>query len=545
MSNKVLFSYEKWFFYLLLALWLTPVWTVGFIVTGDGPCHLYNSRLLLDWMQGNDVDMYRYFMVPNPHLDPNWLTNLIQVPLLLFFDPAIAEKIFYTIYVLGFAFGFRMLIKQINPNSLFISSVGLLFIWHHIVFKGFSNNTLSIAVWFWIVAVWMQHRGSPIWKAVLYQMILGLIGYLAHPMGFIYSGLMIACILVGDTVFHSRKSGLKAGIAYFKKHIFRLVLAYIPSLILMIKFIMRRSWSGEGSGYNNEVWTNLITMPALVDFHGKEEVLAISVSVGCIILLLYAILNKLKLRTLKKNDGVFLFFAVTLYTIIFPPSSMLGGLDVPRRLTMLPFIAILFCVAMQSWNKKFQVTALILTTIISLSFLFIRLPIQWQVSKYVQEIVSCKDSIAPRSTMLTLNYDVTPRNIAGDEIINREWINVHSDAYIGAYKPLVLGNNYELNFDYFPFLGKGETNFYFHSSIDGIIFESQPPRADFQGYKDKTGIQIDYVMVTGLDEIYRDHEYTKEIMLQLNRDYDKVYTSPNGIAVLYRHKLGFTNQWEK
>lgn len=539
-------KYERLIFCMMLILWLSPVWSVHFFVTGDGPCHLYNSKILLDWIRGSDQDMYRYFMYLNPNLDPNWLTNLIQVPLLALFPPALSEKIFYSLYLLSFAFGLRFLIRQINPNALFLSTLGLIFAWHHIVFKGFSNNTWSIAVWFWIVGIWMKYREAPFWKAVLIQLVFVFTGYLSHPIGFIYAGLMIACLLFSDAVFHIRGSGWKKAGTYLGNQLLRLFLAWLPALIAMLSFLFRRSWSADEHMNSNEVWKSLITMPALVDFNSREEIFAMAVSIGCIILLLVAAWHKIKAGKLEKTDGLFLFFLVVLYTIVYPPAGMLGGLDMPRRLVMLPLLAMIFCAAtIHQPGKWLKMITLSFSGIISIGLLAIRLPIQRQISDYVEEVVSCKDKIPVRSTVMTLNYDWEPHNINGKQIVNREWLNMHSDCYIGAYKPVILADNYELNFGYFPLITKWETNFYSGSAKDQIPFENQPPRADFRAYREKTGIRIDYIIMEGYHDSMREHPFTKEIQAQLEADYKQIYTSAHGIARLYRHRSSFQNPWNR
>lgn len=543
--NPIRPLYEKLTFYMLVLLWLLPVWTVSYFLTGDGPCHLYNSRIMLDWIQGNHTDMYRYFMNSNPHIDPNWLTNIIQVPLLLAFPPALAEKVFYTLYLLAFAFGFRFLIRQINPKALYLCSIGLIFAWHHLVFKGFSNNTLSIAVWFWIAGYWLKYREAPFWKAVIFQMIFSLLSYLSHPMGFIYSSLMIACMLTGETIAQIRRQNIAAGWKYFRKQLLRLVVAYLPTLILFAIFILRRTWSGEDSGYNSEVWKNFIWMPALTDLNEREYVFSIMTSLFCFILLAAAIVQRIINRDQAKMQGLGLFVIIVFLTIIFPPAGMMRGFDVPRRLIMLPLLAILFFMATVETGRRWQVITILFGTIVTVAMLAIRLPILWQTSAFASEVVSCKDMIEPRYTIMTLNYDLDPHNIKGEKIIDVEWTNVHTDCYIGTYIPAIMADNYELNADYFPFTGIPETNFYYHSGKDGIRFEAQMPRADFNKYKKETGLQIDYVILAGMNAEQREHEYTKEVMEQLDQDFEKVYTSPHGIAVLYKNKSGFKNPWRK
>ena len=50
---------EQILFLTGLGLLLYPVVAHNYYLTGDGPSHVYNSRLLLDWICGKNVDFYK------------------------------------------------------------------------------------------------------------------------------------------------------------------------------------------------------------------------------------------------------------------------------------------------------------------------------------------------------------------------------------------------------------------------------------------------------------------------------------------------------
>lgn len=110
----------------------------------------------------------------------------------------------------------------------------------------------------------------------------------------------------------------------------------------------------------------------------------------------------------------------------------------------------------------------------------------------------------------------------------------HVDCYLGVYKHLVISDNYEANFWYFPMVEVWQTNMYTQTDKDGINFDHRPPRADMNSYKRRTGQYIDYVLMLGYSDSYRDHPYTQEIFSQLNAEYERVTTSTHGRALLYR-----------
>src|SRR5688500_984221 len=122
---KYLSKLEPWIFYTATAILLIPIWSVDFFVTGDGPCHLHNSKIIIDFWDDAKKAFYDPFYFRNTNFDPNWLFNLITIFLLKTVGPALAERTFFTIYVLGFAFGFRYLIRGFNPQSQYLATVGL------------------------------------------------------------------------------------------------------------------------------------------------------------------------------------------------------------------------------------------------------------------------------------------------------------------------------------------------------------------------------------------------------------------------------------
>jgi hypothetical protein len=535
---------ERRCFYILLFACILPIWVTKYFLTGDGPCHLYTSGILLSWMKGENVDMYSNFMMLNPRVDPNWLTNIIQVPLLVLFPPAIAEKIFFTLYIGVFGFGFRFLLKQINPNALFLSVMGLIFAWHHIAIKGFLNNTFSLAIWFWIVGCWLKYQDAPAWKAILSLMLLSFLAYFSHPIGYIYSGLMIVCILLVWCIVCLKEQGWKAALRLFAVQVSRLTLAFLPSLILMIIFFTRRTWSAEPVDPTNNVWINLLELRALLLFHSNELFLTKIVSGACLLLFLVTLVMKVCSFRLRKYDGVILFSLLVFYSIINPPSGMLGGLAIDNRLIILPYIAIVFSAASIDNFKIIKPVVLVFSSLVMLSLLIIRVPIHMKLSDYAEEIVDCKDKIKPRSTLMTINYDLNPHDVHGKDMINATWVNTHTDCYIGVYKPVVVADHYELNFDYFPFLGIADRNFYYKSMKNEGMFEGMTPIADFNGYYEKTGVQIRYVILCGLDKEKRKEPYVQDVLAQLESGYKKIYTSPNGVAVLYEAAHQIKQPWE-
>src|SRR5688572_29897292 len=166
-------------FYLILSITFLPLVFCDYIVTSDGPCHFYNSHILVSWLIEGKKDFFLPFLQLNQFLDPNWITNAIQIPLIKVFPVILAEKIFFALYLLTFAFGFRSVIKEVNPSAGFLASLGVLFAWNVILMKGFTNNAWSIAVWFWVLSFWMKSLRT---RSVLDYLMVAflLLSYIYH-----------------------------------------------------------------------------------------------------------------------------------------------------------------------------------------------------------------------------------------------------------------------------------------------------------------------------------------------------------------------------
>lgn len=145
MESNAVQSSKKWTFddvgfLFALLLSLIPLAFTDFVVTSDGPCHFYNSKILIGWWFEGNFAFYSPFLKPNQYLDPNWITNIIQIPLLWVFSVPWTEKVFYGLYILVFCFGIRGILLQINPKAGYLSVFGALFVWNAILMKGFTNN---------------------------------------------------------------------------------------------------------------------------------------------------------------------------------------------------------------------------------------------------------------------------------------------------------------------------------------------------------------------------------------------------------------------
>ncbi len=142
--NSFIFRHEKFIYFFILFLYLVPIWVNKYFLTLDGPCHLYNSRILLDYILGNNKSFYSDFYIPNFSLFPNWFSHIFLALAMLLAGPIIAEKLILTIYAVLFAILIRIIIKAIKPDNTIMSFMIFPFLYHYTFQMGFYNFCFSM-----------------------------------------------------------------------------------------------------------------------------------------------------------------------------------------------------------------------------------------------------------------------------------------------------------------------------------------------------------------------------------------------------------------
>ena len=121
---------EPWLFWAMAAFHLWPVFTSTWFVTLDGPCHVYNARVILD-------------LVLNPFPEPNWLGHAIMASLMTVAPAHVAEKIIFMLIIGGTAWAFRRLTLTLSPHRPWLSWLVMPFLLTYTLRMGFINFCLG------------------------------------------------------------------------------------------------------------------------------------------------------------------------------------------------------------------------------------------------------------------------------------------------------------------------------------------------------------------------------------------------------------------
>lgn len=536
---------ERVLFFVLLALQLVPLWSVHYFLTGDGPCHLYNAKVLLDFFQGGEAkSFFSSWMFVNTALEPNWFSHATMSLLMgLGAPPFLAEKILQTIYVLAFGLGLRFMIRQLNPNALFLSTFGLLLTYHHVFQMGFYNYSCSLAIMFWTTGYWLKHRQD--WTAGR-MLLLGLgfvLLYFCHPIGLLLSFLMIGSVFLAELsepVFRTKPGLDKAQIwRYFGKNALSLLISALPALLLFAEYIARKGLNASPrSESNHRIWVDFRELSALSIISGMERFWAIGIAILFLLMAIWGIRFKIKTRSWYYKDVFLAVFGITLLIYFFQPGGIAGAGVLAIRLQLLPYLMLLFWLATLDFPRRVQSAVLIFSSFVFIAFMCIRMPNHLKASDAAEEYSSAVSVIPDGVSVLPLSFDHNGRTPDGKQVSDRIWLFMHAGDYIGTQRQVVMLGNYEAATHNFPLIWRPERNPFERLGMDGAYMESQPPIANLLEYPQKSEhATIDFVVTWCMDgNPYGNHPNVQKMQQQLEIGYDLVFTSKNGLAKVFRLK---------
>jgi hypothetical protein len=528
---------ERGIFAIALLLALLPIWTAGtYFVTGDGPCHTYNAAVLLDWLKGKNTDFYGQFYTLNPHFDPNWWTHVCLVLLQMVFSPAFAEKLFLTLYVVAFGFGLRFLIQKINPKNVFLSSIGLLFCWHHLLQMGFFNYSWSIVGMFWLVGFWLHCRPKMSTRQGVLMAFGWLLLYSMHPIGLTFTGLAIGLALLAEATTYARMSSVRLMFGYMWRRVLICFCTALPTLYFALDYLHRKNWNHSGNDETTQSLARDIgTISVLTTMNRSEHGISNVLIVLLALLFIYTIYKRFNAKKWVISDFWLVFMVLALCQYFSQSGKNALELLMPLRLQMLPWLGLFFWIATGYFNQKIQLFASFSALILASCFLWQRLPAHQAASRLVEEWISVASNIRERSVVMVVNYNFNGSDEQGKIIGDGIWMFNHAADYLGAQKSgTIMSDNYEALLRYFPLIWRIEGDMYNRTAVDGIGFEDRPPMVDLLGFpKRSQGRKIDYVLVLDQKDADRAHERGKDLMRQLGVAYRKIGVSSSGRAELY------------
>jgi hypothetical protein len=527
--------YESILFVTISLLMLWPIWSNTYFLTQDGPSHIYNAHVLLDYWHGWHTDFYNQYYTVNHGIEPNWFSHIALAVFMQFCSPATSEKLLLTLYVLCFLLCSRGLIMHISPANQFVSYLPLLFVYHHVLQKGFYNFSFSLV---WMIAIWLFYlRYMERMRQYLFipiGMALMLLAYLSHLMGFMLGGSLLLLILLFDTCLQPVVGSRIRHLLYQWGIV---TVTMLPALGLMALYFLRRNAIEyvAGSYSFKELYDCLVDFTTITNLVSAEKPLSHLAFIFIAIVILVGLLIRFRQRVCTRYDSFLIAVILVLVCYFNAPAGLAGGSIFRERLQVIPFTILPFWLASLYYARWVKVSIGLVSVILSLALMQVRLPVHRLCADAVSEYMSAAPYIKPLSTVVILNYAQFGKTTTGEVITDNQGIFVHAAEYLGATQALILLDNYEANTGYFPLLWHKEVNpFDYLSRGDGL--EGIPPLIDIPRYELQSHHQVDYIALIALDSEFDHHPNTLDVMSQIAKQYQHVYTSIHGRVKLYQRK---------
>jgi hypothetical protein len=526
-------------FALLLLILLIPIWSFHYFPSQDGPAHLENAALLLDY-QRPDRPLPHDFYVLNANPNPNWLGHLILAGLMLVAPPLIAEKILLSGYVLLLPCAARYVIRIQDSGATFLAVLAFPWVYNWFLHMGFYNFCYSLALFFFVVGYWQKHQDHFGIARTLVLLLLCTLLYFCHPIALVAAGLAIAVLCGWQTWTELRNPRPPSSLRHVLfKRLLPPALAFLPASVMTLHFAGQHANRAPTPFLPWQRLQALPEMEALLSFRVQERTYAGLTFLLFLGLTVLCLVVQVLTRPVDRRNGWLIVAGVFLILYLVAPPTMGTGFYIPERLIPLPFFALMVWFANQPRLRRLKWPVEVVAVLLTLAMLGSHWRVYQEANAYLDEYLSAAPLIEPNSTVLPLCFAQGGRAPDGDVFSPRVRLFLHAAGHLAVQTGAIDLTNYEANTDYFPMEFRPDKNPYRHLGLNQEMseggLEEEPPKVAF--YPPRAGIPVDYVLLWDWRKDRDDPAATQSIERQLNEGFELIQTSqPRGLMQLYRRK---------
>lgn len=443
-------------------------------VTHDGPSHLYNAHIINELLFSNNT-IYEKYHTFNPNWSqPNLFGYFILCCLQLVVPFLWAEKILVAIYIVAFAFGFRYYLKQVSPSPDWYSLMIFPFIFNTVLFWGFYNFLLGLALSFWLIGLYERHIRKLGWTKILSLALLAVLIFYSHALIFILCAVCIGVRVVMEIGQHHKLEKL-----FF---LFRSILIFFPGITLFLIYLNQQKSSAiiYESGYDifkrlSQLWLNIDSL----FFSGYAEGSYLKMFyVILFILIILKVYDHWK-RKISIFSPTFLSLLAVLFIYLIIPDYAAGGGIIGIRINLMVF---LLAVAWMSTQPLSKYAKYLIGLFYLLSFLFLGL--RWSViecgARQCKHVMELSEDLIPANSVFSTVHYKNVRGFVGDYqmhsyidmmsnldnyiAIKHNSLTLHnyeaSSAYMASYFPVIWKEWKSSEYVWDPSIGNGNLEYY-------------------------------------------------------------------------------------
>jgi hypothetical protein len=352
-NREIPLNYKLIIFLTIILVYLIPIWCFKYIPFQDSPNHLLSVHI-----QNNiDNQLYDYsdnFRVSFSIFKPYALYFLIMNILTKLFPLLISEKIFLTIYIVFFAVSFFFTEKVISKDNLFISFIVFLFIYNLMMFFGFYQYLLSIPVFFFALAFFIQNKDLKSFKQIIIINILMLLLFFCHITSLVAFLITLVCL---DLI---NNRGLK--------FIFILGTKILPVLTLIVIVNLSYFFSSDFKPLYGSIIDSIVNISRWFYFDNiANKLIFLIVIILEAILLIKIVINKPSLNKLR-----FIIVGVVIFTVYLFLPKAIPNFDIWYvNSRLIPFFLLLPFLSVNLKINRFKENLFILLIVLASMFIFI------------------------------------------------------------------------------------------------------------------------------------------------------------------------------
>ena len=339
-SHRVL---SLWLLALVL-LHLLPIWLFEYFPTQDGPIHLSNAKVFLEYDNPACSVLPEYYRL-NSGVGPNWFSLLSLAGLLRLFSPEIAEKLFLSAYVLALVGSAYFAILGTSRRNRFLLLLVFPFIFNHFVFLGFYNFIFGLPFVFLFLGIVLRSGSRLGWREAGLLALASVLAFFVHPLTMLASWFMALPPLAAKVILTDSEAeeGGKAregrSISSFLRRAMPIGLAALPSAGLFLHYWLSHSGSSAVRESFSRLARNAVGLGSIITHSRWEAVPSLVLSASFFVIGI-GVLRRDALKGKRASAIGLLIAIVAMFALYFvAPNSAGGGNWVNARLLLYPFLA--------------------------------------------------------------------------------------------------------------------------------------------------------------------------------------------------------------
>ena len=521
---------------VLVLLHLLPIWLFEYFPTQDGPIHLSNANVLLEYDNPACSVLPEYYQL-NSGVGPNWFSLLSLAGLLKLFSPEIAEKVFLSAYVLALVGSAYIAILGISRRNRFLLLLVFPFVFNHFVFLGFYNFIFGLPFVFLFLGIVLRSGSKLKWREAGFLALASVVAFLVHPLTMLAAWFMALpplaakVILIDPEAEEGGKAPQGRSISSLLGRAIPIGMAALPSAGLFLHYWLTHSGSSAVRESFSRLVRNAVGLGSIITHSRWEAVPSLVLSASFLVIGI-GVLRRDALKGRRASAVGLLIAIVAMFALYFvAPNSAGGGNWINARLLLYPFLVAVLWFACYRFSRRERGGIIVVASLVTLALLGFHLRSVSSLSAEVEQSLACGAEVAANSTVLPVSFSRRGRDEIGSPLSWKTASFSHFAGYVAADRCMVQFDNYAAWKGYFPVFWRSGL-----SPRRGRLWPDGPEgdhqAVNIRKYEELTGGRVDYVLLRDLRPEDLQSQQVVDLLDELSTGFEVVCR--DGETYLYR-----------